>query len=185
MRTESIRTLSFFFLLLVMMTNCGQQQEKEGQEKPLQQYRALNVTIHDTKQYLGQLDSALFELSVLENIPGRQDSAKRAIRSRDQDMVRIYEIEKEPIVDTASINLDRLVNNAQMVLEKSNLMAAEATRQIAHHIDEENANPLNSKAERIENRDAYIKEINRLVGKLKEQAEVLKNQLGAIDASSQ
>lgn len=129
MRFFSIRSLLSVAAFLFLLISCGEEKKEDVEQSQIESYDSLNASITIVKSYVRKLDSALLETSKLEALLNNSDSAKSALRSRDRDAVRMYEIEKIPLVDTLSEDYNnRVVIEANKVLEEANY-AIENTRE--------------------------------------------------------
>ena len=170
-----------FLLILFIVPSCQEKKENENLARPTESYDAVNTSMSDLKIYVRQLDSAVLQAAVMRDILTNPDSAKRAIRSRDQDMVRIYKPETTPILDTAAAHRDYILNEAIQTLTTSRQKIREANESLEIYLTEGTA----ILSERPELREAFQKEMENFresINKAQEKADNLGIALDSIDS---
>ena len=173
-------------LLLLSLVSCNQKQEKRDVENLVEDYQSLRTSVSDMKQYVRIMDSALFRLSVFENTLENPDSARAAIRSYDQDVVRMYKPEKTPVVDTTSTNYAELLKEANSVIEESENKVQVAREKMNGPLRQyATSDSLKMDPEVRENLKATISDLEETIQKVEKNAARLQNHLKELKQSQE
>ena len=123
---------NFLFILFgccLLVFSCQEQKQNNNDDSESKSHDSLLSSMTIMKSYVRKLDEALLETNNLESLLNESDSAKRALMSRDKDMVRINETDKVPVIDTISGD-GELANtesaDTELILQEANNILVEA-----------------------------------------------------------
>lgn len=166
-------SLVISFIILITLCSCQEQKKAENGKGQLARTDSLQVAVMHMKSAVSQLDSALIEITKLNNT----DSIKNDLMSRDQDMVRIYKVEEPPIVDTLAGNRDALKTEASRILDRARALIAAANQQIRQQQAIMESDTLNSTKELKQAVNEQIESVRALILKVEHETERLEGEI--------
>lgn len=174
-----LKKYTIFSLIAVLFTlpSC-QDRKKDNTNSQALSYDSLEASITIMKSYVRKLDSALLQTTTLETLLMESDSAKSALRSRDRDRVRMYEIEKTPLLDTLSDDYgDRMLEDANKVLEEAKYTIETTREQIDKKKNQYTQGEIDPEREITQKFQAHMKESERIIAESENAAENLQKEI--------
>lgn len=168
------------FSLIAVLFSLGscQDNKKNNTNRQALNYDSLEASITIMKSYVRKLDSALLQTTTLETLLMESDSAKSALRSRDRDRVRMYEIDKTPLLDTLSDDYeDRMLEEANRLLEEAKYTIETTREQIDEKKNQYSKGEIDPEREITQKFQAQIKESEKIIAESENAAENLQKEI--------
>lgn len=181
MRFLSIRILLPIAALLFLLISCGEEKKADVEQSQAEDYDSLNASITIVKHYVRKLDSTLLETSTLAALLNNSDPAKSALRSRDRDVVRMYEIEKPPLVDTLSDDYNhRSVIEANKVVEDANYAIETIKEEIEAKKLQYAQGEIDPEREITQEFQALMKDYEKIIREAENEVETLQKKIDKV-----